>query len=42
VKELIARLWALGAGSVRQLDGVDESVVFTLPRELALRAAPKR
>src|SRR5882757_2493300 len=41
VNELIARLRALGAGSVRQLEGVDESVVFTLPRELALRAAPR-
>jgi 4-hydroxy-3-methylbut-2-enyl diphosphate reductase len=41
VNELIARLKALGAGSVRQLEGVDESVVFTLPRELALRAAPR-
>src|SRR5438477_5452394 len=40
VNELIARLKALGAGSVRQLEGVDESVVFTLPRELALRSAP--
>src|SRR2546422_665483 len=41
VNELIARLKALGAGSVRQLKGVNESVVFTLPRELALRAAPR-
>jgi len=41
VNELIARLKALGAGSVRQLEGVDESVVFTLPRELALRSAPR-
>jgi 4-hydroxy-3-methylbut-2-enyl diphosphate reductase len=41
VNELIARLKALGAGSVRQLEGVDESVVFTLPRELALRTAPR-
>jgi 4-hydroxy-3-methylbut-2-enyl diphosphate reductase len=41
VNELIARLKTLGAGSVRQLEGVDESVVFTLPRELALRAAPR-
>jgi 4-hydroxy-3-methylbut-2-enyl diphosphate reductase len=41
VNELIARLKELGAGSVRQLDGVNESVVFTLPRELALRAAPR-
>ncbi|MCD6041748.1 MAG: 4-hydroxy-3-methylbut-2-enyl diphosphate reductase [Burkholderiales bacterium] len=35
VNELVARLKALGAGSVRQLDGIIESVVFTLPRELA-------
>ncbi len=35
VDELISRLKALGAGSVRQLDGITESVVFTLPRELA-------
>jgi 4-hydroxy-3-methylbut-2-enyl diphosphate reductase len=41
VNELIARLKALGAGSVRQLEGVDESVVFTLPRELGARAAPR-
>jgi len=38
VNELIARLKALGAGSVRQLEGVDESVCFTLPR----RAGPSR
>jgi 4-hydroxy-3-methylbut-2-en-1-yl diphosphate reductase len=37
VDELIARLKALGARSVRQLEGVSESVVFTLPRELAAR-----
>jgi 4-hydroxy-3-methylbut-2-en-1-yl diphosphate reductase len=42
VSELIARLKALGAGSVRQLEGVSESVVFTLPRELAAKSAPKR
>src|SRR5262245_17521019 len=36
VTELVARLKALGAGSVRQLDGVSESVVFTLPRDLAV------
>jgi len=42
VTELIARLKALGAESVRQLEGASESVVFTLPRELAARAAPKR
>jgi len=41
VTELIARLKALGAGSVRQLEGASEGVVFTLPRELAARAAPK-
>jgi 4-hydroxy-3-methylbut-2-enyl diphosphate reductase len=37
VDELIARLKELGAGSVRQLDGITERVVFTLPRELARR-----
>jgi len=41
VNELIARLKTLGAGSVRQLEGVNESVVFTLPRELGSRAAPR-
>jgi len=40
VSELIARLRELGAGEVRQLAGVDESVVFTLPRELAARRLP--
>ena len=35
VDELIARLKALGAESVRPLDGIVERVVFTLPRELA-------
>jgi 4-hydroxy-3-methylbut-2-en-1-yl diphosphate reductase len=35
VDELIARLRALGAQSVRTLPGITESVVFTLPRELA-------
>ena len=49
VTELVARLKSLGALSVRQLDGVNESVVFTLPRELAARpgraavtASPKK
>jgi 4-hydroxy-3-methylbut-2-enyl diphosphate reductase len=37
VEEMIARLKALGAGSVRSLDGITEKVVFTLPRELARR-----
>jgi len=37
VEELVARLKALGAARVQQLDGITESVVFTLPRELARR-----
>ena len=37
VDELVARLKALGVESVRSLDGITESVVFTLPRELARR-----
>jgi 4-hydroxy-3-methylbut-2-en-1-yl diphosphate reductase len=37
VNELVARLKALGAASVRPLEGITESVVFTLPRELARR-----
>jgi 4-hydroxy-3-methylbut-2-enyl diphosphate reductase len=40
VTQLIARLKELGAGSVRQLDGVSENIVFTLPRGLSPRAAP--
>jgi 4-hydroxy-3-methylbut-2-en-1-yl diphosphate reductase len=35
VDALIARLKALGAQSVRPLQGITESVVFSLPRELA-------
>src|SRR5499426_2213329 len=35
VDELIARLKALGARSVRPLEGISENVVFTLPRDLA-------
>jgi 4-hydroxy-3-methylbut-2-enyl diphosphate reductase len=42
VTELIARLKELGATSVRPLEGVRESIVFTLPRGLASHAAPKR
>ena len=38
VNELVARLKELGAESVRPLEGITESVVFTLPRELARRA----
>jgi len=34
VNELIARLKALGAQSVRPLAGIEEKVVFSLPREL--------
>jgi 4-hydroxy-3-methylbut-2-enyl diphosphate reductase len=37
VNELIARLKELGAQSVRPLEGITESVVFTLPRELVRR-----
>jgi 4-hydroxy-3-methylbut-2-enyl diphosphate reductase len=37
VDELIVRLKAMGAESVRPLAGITESVVFTLPRELARR-----
>src|SRR6266850_1071409 len=37
VNELMERLKALGARSVRPLEGITESVVFTLPRELARR-----
>jgi 4-hydroxy-3-methylbut-2-en-1-yl diphosphate reductase len=35
VKELVERLKAMGARSVRPLEGITESVVFSLPRELA-------
>src|SRR5213596_3048854 len=34
VSELVARLKALGAQSVRPLTGIEETVVFSLPREL--------
>jgi 4-hydroxy-3-methylbut-2-enyl diphosphate reductase len=37
VQELVERLKALGAQSVRSLDGITESVSFSLPRELARR-----
>jgi 4-hydroxy-3-methylbut-2-enyl diphosphate reductase len=37
VNELVARLKLLGARTVRPLEGITESVVFTLPRELARR-----
>jgi 4-hydroxy-3-methylbut-2-en-1-yl diphosphate reductase len=35
VDQLVARLKELGAGSVQQLEGITERVVFTLPRALA-------
>jgi 4-hydroxy-3-methylbut-2-enyl diphosphate reductase len=35
VDELVARLKALGAQSVRPLEGITENVAFSLPRELA-------
>jgi 4-hydroxy-3-methylbut-2-enyl diphosphate reductase len=38
VNELIERLKALGAARVQPLEGITESVVFTLPRELARKA----
>jgi 4-hydroxy-3-methylbut-2-enyl diphosphate reductase len=38
VNEVVSRLKELGAQSVRPLEGITESVVFTLPRELARRA----
>jgi 4-hydroxy-3-methylbut-2-enyl diphosphate reductase len=38
VNELIERLKALGARKVQPLEGITESVVFTLPRELAKKS----
>ncbi|HMX17453.1 MAG TPA: 4-hydroxy-3-methylbut-2-enyl diphosphate reductase [Rhodocyclaceae bacterium] len=35
VEQVIARLQALGADGVRRLEGIEERVVFPLPRELA-------
>ena len=35
VQEVIDRLKQLGAGSVRQLEGVEENVVFPMPRGLS-------
>ena len=40
VNELIERLKALGAARVQPLEGITESVVFTLPRELAASRKP--
>jgi 4-hydroxy-3-methylbut-2-enyl diphosphate reductase len=39
VEELVARLKAMGAQSVRPLKGITEAVVFSLPRGLAQRAS---
>ena len=39
VRQLVERLQALGAGSVRALDGVLEEVVFPLPKGLSRAAA---
>src|SRR5712672_1225672 len=41
VNQLIERLKALGAQSVRPLQGITETVAFSLPRELAKPAAPR-
>jgi 4-hydroxy-3-methylbut-2-en-1-yl diphosphate reductase len=40
VKEVIARLQQLGAKNVTELQGVVESVVFKLPKNLT--SAPKK
>lgn len=37
VQQVIDRLRALGAGSVRALDGVEENVIFPLPKGLSAR-----
>jgi len=39
VQQIVARLKALGAISVRTLDGTPENVVFPLPRELSRKMA---
>jgi 4-hydroxy-3-methylbut-2-enyl diphosphate reductase len=39
VQELVDRLKQMGAASVRPLDGITESVVFSLPRDLAKQRA---
>ena len=38
VEQLVARLRELGAARVRSLEGISESVVFKLPRELVKKA----
>lgn len=42
VQEVIARLRELGAGNVRRLDGIAETVTFPLPKGLGRDAAPER
>ena len=37
VENVIARLRAMGARSVRELDGIEESIIFPMPRGLAVR-----
>lgn len=34
VREVVTRLQALGAGTVHELDGIEENVVFSLPKRL--------
>ena len=38
VQEVIARLRAMGANEVSEVDGISEKVTFPLPKELAVRA----
>ncbi|MDY0330396.1 MAG: 4-hydroxy-3-methylbut-2-enyl diphosphate reductase [Thiomonas sp.] len=42
VGQVVARLKALGAVAVRQLEGVTEAVQFPLPRELAVKGDSRR
>jgi len=42
VRNVVARLRELGAGEVRELDGVVETIVFPLPRGLGVRASSSR
>jgi 4-hydroxy-3-methylbut-2-enyl diphosphate reductase len=42
VQEVVARLKALGAGDVREIDGVAETIVFPLPKELGSRGGAAR
>jgi 4-hydroxy-3-methylbut-2-enyl diphosphate reductase len=40
VKEVIARLTELGAKRVRELSGIEENVVFPLPKSLSEKVVP--